>query len=806
MDRPAHLGKLTALEWQQLQALLDRFEHAWQSGSQQDLAGLLPPAGDRLRLVALLELIKSELEIRWRRGQRVLFEEYLKAFPELRQEPGLWPALLAEEFRVRRDHGDRPALTEYRERFPAQFAALARLCGEQPPPPAPAPRGPGPGPLGLPQRDGVLSVGGGYKLLERLGSGTFGEVWRALAPGGVPAAIKIIFRTLDDDEAQRELKALDLIRKLGHVFLLQLHWYDMIDNRLVIAMELADGSLRGRLKACTQSGQRGVPIPELLGYMREACEALDYAHAEGVLHRDIKPDNVLLLKGHVKVGDFGLACMLEDAASFTATTCGSAPYMAPEVWLRRASEQTDQYSLAASYVHLRLNRLPFNGSNMVEMALKHQQDPPDLDGLPEAEQHAIRRALAKEPAQRYPRCADFYLALEAAMAPVSEWATVHRPGPAAAAVPAPTSVPGTDPVPGAGTFSSVSLAPTVVGANQAPGSAPTGPPTAEGSAVPSTVVPAPRPAARRRRAWVWAPVALVACLAVAALAWSLVPPRVDFLPPGFEREARAGVVDVGGKRVFERIAYGLPDKGRMVFILIKPQPGDDLPPFYVMRNKVSNRVYQQLIAMYPERQWEPEWRKGGQLGGNDLGIEGKYLDCPVYRVSVDDAHHFARLLEKDLAELPTPREWDTAGGRFLKQEGPFLERARRLDENKPPFALKEQGPLPVGYAARDESCFGCQDMASNGREWTSCLADAPENPVPFDEPVPNAEVATRGVTYNASKALRFQELDDTFRHPRYPKADEFQPRDDISFRVVLHIPPGPGPAPAGPPRDAGTHR
>jgi eukaryotic-like serine/threonine-protein kinase len=158
----------------------------------------------------------------------------------------------------------------------------------------------------------------GYQLIERIGVGGFGEVWRAIGPGGFPKAVKLLFGLLSGPQAETELKSLNRIRDLRHPFLLSIARVEVADGRAMVVTELADRSLDQRFRELASSGQRGVQRDELLRYLRDAADALDFMSDEhGLQHLDIKPENLLLQGAHAKVGDFGLtnAVSIDGAAS-----------------------------------------------------------------------------------------------------------------------------------------------------------------------------------------------------------------------------------------------------------------------------------------------------------------------------------------------------------------------------------------------------------------------------------------------------------------------------------------------------------
>jgi serine/threonine protein kinase len=265
----------------------------------------------------------------------------------------------------------------------------------------------------------------GYRLIERIGRGGFGEVWKCEAPGGFFKAIKLVYGNLDEagDEgkgAEQERKALERIKQIRHPFLLSLERFDIIDGQLRIVMELADRSLWDRVRECRTQNLVGIPREELLGYLAEASEALDMMNVEyNLQHLDVKPQNLFLIHNHVKVADFGLVKLFEGSSA--SVTGGVTPvYAAPETFDGRATRFSDQYSLAIVYQELLVGVRPFNGTNTRQLVLQHLTHAPNLAPLPEGDRGPVGRALSKSELDRFPNCATFIEALRTHAAETSD--------------------------------------------------------------------------------------------------------------------------------------------------------------------------------------------------------------------------------------------------------------------------------------------------------------------------------------------------------------------------------------------------
>jgi len=269
----------------------------------------------------------------------------------------------------------------------------------------------------------------GYRLVAPLGQGGFGEVWKCIAPGGLQKAIKFVLEETDEradpgeSSFRQEYEAFLQVKGIRHPFLLTMERVELIRDELIMVMELADESLAQRYDACRAGGRVGIERRQLLAYMVDIAEALDVLSGQhGLQHLDIKPANLFLMGGHVKVGDYGLVARYRRGSAGAEPRLGrglTPKYVAPEILSDRVDSRTDQYSLALVYFELLTGEFPYPGKSAQQFIVQHSSAEPDLRALPERDVEAVRRALSKSPSDRYPSCLAFVRSL-LQYAPASE--------------------------------------------------------------------------------------------------------------------------------------------------------------------------------------------------------------------------------------------------------------------------------------------------------------------------------------------------------------------------------------------------
>jgi len=261
-----------------------------------------------------------------------------------------------------------------------------------------------------------------YELRRHIATGGMASVWCAHdALLGRSVAIKVLAAQLArDDRAIRrfEREARAAARLSGHPHVVTIYDVGEADGRPYIVMEhLAGGTVADAIRV------GAVARGDAVRWLREAASALDYAHAHGVVHRDIKPGNLLLGADRtLYVADFGIAQLAaEDTLTSAGQLLGTANYLSPEQALgQAATDASDRYALAVAAFELLVGERPFSAEHFAAQARLHiEQEPPRASrrnrALPRAVDAVLARGMAKRPAERWPTARELVASLEAAL-------------------------------------------------------------------------------------------------------------------------------------------------------------------------------------------------------------------------------------------------------------------------------------------------------------------------------------------------------------------------------------------------------
>ncbi|MBL8796063.1 MAG: SUMF1/EgtB/PvdO family nonheme iron enzyme [Planctomycetia bacterium] len=572
-----------------------------------------------------------------------------------------------------------------------------------------------------------------YIILDLLGQGGMGRVYKARQTRMKRlVALKAIRpEALSAVGVARFRREAESAAKLSHPNVVHVYDSSEVQGVHFLVMEYLEGSDLARLVR----EQGALPVALACDCVRQAALGLQHAHEQGLIHRDVKPHNLMLTpKGVVKVMDLGLArttAAVRDAGAAEGITgsgvvMGTADYMAPEQALnaKRVDIRADVYSLGCTLYHLLTGQVPFPGETVTEKLLKHHLHEPEpvaawRSDLPAGLSEVVARMMAKQPEQRYPTPADVAVALEpfAHGAPATSSSTALR-------------LTATPPVPRPATHGEATSDQGVLSATLAW-------PLAN------------RP--RRRRAAVACAFAGLLGLSALLLSASTLPTRqagsapltpVNLVPlPELKPEPAEFTSSNGVKLVLVgagKFWMGEPEgePGRQAD---EAQKEVTIPAaFYLGTHEVTQEQWQAVMAHNPSY-----FSRNG--GGNEAVGKVPEADLkrfPVERVSWDDVQEFLKKLnERDqkinhpgwVYRLPTEAEWE-----YACRGGPSLREGQKTAPfyfNKPAFSLAStqanfDGGKPYGGAARgpnlgrtcpvgsyDSNPLGIRDMHGNVWEW-----------------------------------------------------------------------------------------
>jgi serine/threonine protein kinase len=257
---------------------------------------------------------------------------------------------------------------------------------------------------------------GNYQLIQSLGQGSLAEVYLGgHIHLGTLAAIKVLHAQLSSEDITTFRREARVIAHLIHPNIVRVLEFGIEGQTPFLVMDFAP---HGTVRQHYPSGTL-LPLPTVVSYTMQVAEALQFAHDERVVHRDVKPENLLLgRRNEVLLSDFGIAIVTQRPHYQSPyNTAGTLMYMAPEQLRGEPCLASDQYSLGIVVYEWLCGRCPFQGSSALEIAMQHLSHPPKplreiVPTIPLAVEQVVSKALAKEPKERFASIRDFAETLE----------------------------------------------------------------------------------------------------------------------------------------------------------------------------------------------------------------------------------------------------------------------------------------------------------------------------------------------------------------------------------------------------------
>jgi serine/threonine-protein kinase len=535
----------------------------------------------------------------------------------------------------------------------------------------------------------------GYEVIGELGAGGMGKVYKVRnVITDASEAMKVLLPNLADEPslADRFVREIKVLASLNHPRIAALHNALRVQNQLVMIMEFVEGVT---LEQLSMLGP--IDLRDAINYISQVLSGLGYAHGKGVIHRDVKPGNMMLTpEGFIKIMDFGLAkSSASGKLTKTGITMGSPFYMSPEqVQGMEVDGRSDLYSVGASLYKLVTGVPPFQDEsdyNVMTMHVQRAPTPPCQVAahIPPALNEIILRALEKDPARRFQTAEEFRAALRGVL---NE----------------PTTASASSQVETRGAVSQLAPAPVPLQTVTLP--APT--PSAEVAPLaPDKPVQPPKPIKSRRNLYI----AIGAVLAAAAIATLVI---AFFTPHGdHKQESRTAGAKGTSTGTNPSLPRTLPSKsGELVLVdggeaqLGEYRQWVNVPSFYIDKTEVTNQLF---LDFCQDRHRTPP-----------PGAELKPHENPVVNVTFADAEAFCDWAGQ---RLPSAHEWEKAargpGGRTYPW-GDTMDYSR-ANIPKDEAAKKKAALAPATSYESGASFYGALNMLGNAWEWVNTGADAP---------------------------------------------------------------------------------